>query len=397
MSKAGAGDRTRVTQAGRDPAAHHYTVNPPVYHASTVLYPSLADVAEDWQGAYTGLGYALRGTPTTQALQDAVAELEGGYRALVVPSGLAAITVPLLALLRSGEHLLVTDAVYGPTRRFCDNDLARFGVETTYYDPLIAGGIERLMRPNTRVVFTESPGSVTFEMQDIRAIAAVAHAHGACVLMDNTWGTPLCFKPFAHGVDVSIQAGTKYLAGHSDVLIGLVVCNQATYRTVRAGWTNLGVTAGPDDCNLTLRGLRTLAVRLEHAQASGLRIAEWLRSRPEVQEVIHPALPGARGHALWKRDFTGGAALFGVILKRGSFDAVAAMLDGMRLFKMGYSWGGYESLIMYYPDERVLRVATRWAPGGPYLRLHVGLEAVDDLIDDLREGLDRYRAAGGAA
>lgn len=393
----GQADATLVTTVGRDPATHRYTVNPPVWHVSTVLFPTLADVEADWRGEYRGLGYGLRGTPTTQALQQAVAALEGGERAFVVPSGLAAITVPLLALLSAGDHLLMVDSVYGPTRRFCDETLRRLGIETTYYDPLAGAAIEGLLRDNTRVVFTESPGSISFEVQDIPAIARVAHARGARVLMDNTWGTPLFFKSFAHGVDVSIQAGTKYLAGHSDLLVGLVVCNEATAGAVQLTWRNLGVTAGPDDCAATLRGMRTLAVRLERADASARRIGEWLRAQPEVREVVHPALPGSPGHELWRRDFRGAAGLFGFELLPGPRAAVAAMLDGMRLFGMGYSWGGFESLIMFYPPDRIPRTATRWRHAGPWLRLHVGLEDPDDLIADLRAGLDRYRAAGGGA
>jgi cystathionine beta-lyase len=296
----------------------------------------------------------------------------------------------LLALTSAGDHVLVTDSVYGPTRRFCNNHLTRLGIEVSYYDPLIGSGIEREMRPNTRAVFLESPGSLSFEVQDVSAIAAVAHAHGALVLLDNTWATPLNFRAFDHGVDVSMHAGTKYLGGHSDLLIGLIVGSKASFPRLHRLWTDTGVTASSDDCFLALRGLRTLAVRLDRHQASALRIAQWLRDREEVAEVFYPALPGARGHELWKRDFTGACGLFGVILKPAPKARVDAMLDGLRWFKLGVSWGGFESLIL--PINDAVRSATHWAPGGPYIRLHVGLEDPDDLIDDLAGGLARLRA-----
>jgi cystathionine beta-lyase len=298
--------------------------------------------------------------------------------------------LPLLALTSASDHVLVTDSVYGPTRRFCNNHLTRLGVEVSYYDPLIGSGIEREMRPNTRAVFLESPGSLSFEVQDVSAIAAVAHAHGALVLLDNTWATPLNFRAFDHGVDVSLHAGTKYLGGHSDLLIGLIVGNKASFPRLHRLWTDTGVTASSDDCFLALRGLRTLAVRLDRHQASALRIAHWLRDRDEVAEVVYPALPGARGHELWKRDFTGACGLFGVILKPAPKARVDAMLDGLSWFKLGVSWGGFESLIL--PINDAVRSATRWAPEGPYIRLHVGLEDPDDLIDDLAGGLARLRA-----
>jgi cystathionine beta-lyase len=301
---------------------------------------------------------------------------------------LTATTLPLLALLCAGDHVLVTDSVYGPTRRFCDLHLVRYGIEVSYYDPLAGVDIARDFRPNTRVVFTESPGSLTFEVQDLPAIAAVAHARGAKVVLDNTWATPLCFRAFDHGVDVSVHAATKYIGGHSDVLLGLIVANAATHPALHRFWTDTGVTASSDDCFLGLRGLRTLATRLARHQASATEIALWLKARPEVREVIYPALPGVRGHELWRRDFTGATGLFGVVLQPVAPERIAAMLDGMRLFKMGWSWGGFESLIIPIRPERE-RTATRWNPGGPGLRLHVGLEDPADLIADLAAGLAR--------
>ena len=381
---------TEVAHLGRNPRRHLGAVNTPVYRASTILFDSVAELEAAARGESPGVTYGLHGLPTVTDLQEAIAELEGGHAALAVPSGLAAITLALLAVTRAGDHVLVTDSVYGPTRRFCDHELARFGIEVSYYDPLAGEAIESDMRTNTRVVFVESPGSLSFEVQDVPAIAAAAHRQGALFLMDNTWGTPLGFPSFARGVDLSVHAATKYIGGHSDVLNGLIVCNEATYPLVWRLWTDMGVSASSDDCFLALRGLRTLAVRLQRHTRSALAIAQWLRGRAEVDEVIFPALPGSRGHALWKRDFTGACGLFGVILTPAEKARVDAMLDGMRLFKMGWSWGGFESLIIPAYPERI-RTATRWSAGGPYLRLHVGLEHPDDLISDLDEGLGRLR------
>jgi cystathionine beta-lyase len=337
---------------------------------------------------YPGISYGLHGLPTVTDFQEAMAKLEGGHAALAVPSGLTATTLPLLALVKPGDHVLVTDAVYGPTRRFCDLHLQRLGVEVTYYDPLIAGGIAELLRDNTSVVFLESPGSLTFEVQDVRAIADAAHARNARVVIDNTWATPLYFRAFDHGVDVSVHAATKYIGGHSDVLLGAIVCNEASYPALHRLWTDMGVTASSDDCFLGLRGLRTLSVRLAQQQASALRIAHWLRERPEVAEVLYPALPGARGHELWKRDFKGASSLFGVILQPVAQERVAAMLDGLELFSMGFSWGGFESLVIPTAPERS-RTATTWQTAGPCLRLAIGLEDPEDLIDDLAAGFAR--------
>jgi cystathionine beta-lyase len=379
---------TDVAHLGRDPKKHLGAINTPVYHASTMLFESVAELESAERGEYPGISYALHGLPTVTDLQEAIATLEGGHAALAVPSGLAAITLALLAVTKAGDHVLVTDSVYGPTRRFCDRELARFGVTVTYYDPLIGGDIEREMRPNTRVVFAESPGSLSFEVQDIPAIAAAAHARAALVMIDNTWATPLGFAAFAHGADISLHAVTKYVGGHSDVLNGIIVCNEATHADVHRLWTDMGVSASSDECFLALRGLRTLAIRLERHTASAMAIATWLRQRPEVAEVIFPAMAGSRGHELWKRDFTGACGLFGVVLHPVPKARVDTMLDGLRLFRMGWSWGGFESLIIPAHPERA-RTATRWVAAGPYLRLHVGLEDPADLIADLEQGLAR--------
>ena len=379
---------TLAAHLGRAPQRHLGAVNTPVYRASTILFPTFAGLMAAARGEHAGPSYGLHGMPTVTDLQAAIAALEGGYAALAVPSGLTATTLPLLALLNAGDHVLITDSVYGPTRRFCDLHLKRLGIEVSYYDPLLGADIAAAFQSNTKVVFAESPGSLTFEVQDIPALAQVAHARGAKLILDNTWATPLGFRSFAHGVDVSVHAATKYIGGHSDVLSGVIVANEATFTPLHRAWTDMGVTASPDDCFLALRGLRTLPTRLARHQASAIEIATWLRSRPEVREVLYPALPGARGHALWKRDFRMASGLFGVVLHSCTNEQLAAMLDGMRLFGMGWSWGGFESLVIPTWPERV-RTATAWSPGGTCLRLQIGLEASADLIRDLADGLDR--------
>lgn len=375
---------TRLAHAGREPGRYHGFVNPPIYRGSTVLFPSVSALEANDQD-YT---YGRLGTPTVSALEEALAELEGGYRTLLTPSGLSAIAATLLALVAAGDHVLITDSAYRPTRRFCDHVLNRLGVETTYYDPLLGAGIKAIVKKTTRVVFTESPGSQSFEVQDIPAIAKAAHAAGACVVMDNTWATPLYFKPFAHGVDVSIQAATKYIVGHADAMLGAITTTEAAWPTIARAHEDLGLCPGPEDVYLGLRGLRSLGVRLARHQASGIEIARWLAGRPEVARVLHPALASDPGHALWKRDFTGASGLFALVLKPVAAEAVAAMLDGLELFGMGYSWGGFESLILPF-DPSEYRTATKWQSEGPALRLHIGLEDVDDLRADLEAGFGR--------
>lgn len=384
---------TQVTEAGRDPFANFGIVNPPVYHASTVLFPTVAEMERIGHAPFDHVYYGRNGTPTTFAFEKAVAELEGGYRAIATGSGLAAIGAALMAFLRAGDHLLMVDSAYSPTRKLCDGLLKGFGVETTYYDPLIGGKIAGLMRPNTRVVFCESPGSLTFEVQDIPAIAAAAHGAGAVVVLDNSWATPLLFQPFDHGVDVAIEAGTKYLVGHSDAMIGVLVTTKTHYRRVRTTAAILGAVPGPDDCYLALRGIRTLAVRLAQHEKTGMKLAKWLKSRKEVARVLHPAFADCPGHRLWKRDFSGASGLFSIVLaKPYSKAALARMLDGMKLFRMGFSWGGYESLILP-ADPAPFRTAATWNAPGPVLRLHAGLEDADDLIEDLEAGLKRLSRA----
>ena len=381
---------TRLVIGGRDPAANHGFVNPPVHHVSTVLYPT----AEDFLARRARYLYGRRGTPTSEALEDALRALEGPDCAGValLPSGLAAISTTLLAVLNTGDHLLVTDSVYQPTRKFCDGMLKRYGVATTYYDPLIGGGIAALIRPNTRAVFVEAPGSLSFEIQDIPAIAAAAHAKGAVVLMDNTWATPLYFSAFEKGVDISIQAATKYIGGHSDLMLGTVSANKTTWEPLSDTVHALGLCVGPDDVYLGLRGLRTMGVRLAQHYQAGMKVARWLGERPEIACVLHPALESCPGHALWRRDFSGASGLFSIVFKPVAQTAVNAFLNELTLFGIGASWGGYESLAIPF-DCAPIRTATKWTPGGPTVRIHVGLEEVDDLIGDLERGFAAFAAA----
>ncbi len=381
---------TKLVSAGRDPRSYHGFVNPPVYHASTVLYPN----AEDFLAHRARYQYGRRGTPTTEALELALQELEGPQCAGVslLPSGLAAISAALLSVVRAGDHVLVTDSAYGPTRNFCGQILSRLGVTTGYYDPGIGGGIAALLQPNTRAVYLESPGSLSFEMQDVAAIAKAAHANGTLVLMDNTWATPLYFRPLDHGVDLVIQAGTKYIGGHSDLMLGTVSANAATVTELKNTVRLTGLCEGPDDVYLGLRGLRTLGIRLDRHYQSGLAVARWLEGRPEVLRMLHPALPSHPGHALWKRDFSGASGLFSMVLKPVPKQAYHAFVNTLELFGIGASWGGYESLAIPF-DCTPLRTATRWEPGGPTVRFHIGLEAVEDLTADLERGFAALVAA----
>ncbi|TCO80354.1 cystathionine beta-lyase [Plasticicumulans lactativorans] len=380
-------DDTLLSHTGTAGPEGHGLVNPPVARASTILFPSL-DALEG--RTPVRMTYGRHGTATHAALAEALTALEGGAGTLLVPSGLAACALALQALVRAGDHVLVADSVYAPTRVFCNEVLARFGVETTYYDPLIGAGIAGLLRPNTRLVFCESPGSQTFEVQDLPAIVAAAHAAGARVAVDNTWGAGYWHKPLALGADVSIQAVTKYIGGHSDLLMGALICNEATLGPLRAQLRWQGNNVSADDAALALRGLRTLGVRLRQHQAGGLAVAQWLRAQPQVARVLHPALPDDPGHALWRRDFSGACGLFGVELRRRHRAGLAALLEGLELFGMGYSWGGFESLIV---PAHPLRSVRRWEGAGTLLRLHVGLEDPADLIADLAAGLARFDAA----
>jgi cystathionine beta-lyase len=380
---------TLLVTGGRDPSAQHGFVNPPVYHASTVLFPS----AEDYLAHRGRYQYGRRGTPTSEALSEALKAIEGPACAGVAlfPSGLAAISTALLAACSAGDHLLMVDTAYLPARKFCDDVLARLGVEVTYYDPMSGASIADLMRPNTRAVYTESPGSLSFEVQDLPAIAAAAHARGALVLMDNTWATPLYFRAFEKGADLVIQSGSKYIGGHSDLTIGTVSANAETWRQLNRTAQTLGIWTGPDDMFLALRGLRTMGLRLAHHYAAGVKVAQWLNERPEIARVLHPALASCPGHEVWRRDFTGACGLFAVVFKPAPQAAVNAFLDELSLFGIGASWGGYESLAIPF-DLKPMRTATQWSAGGPTVRFHIGLEDVSDLIADLERGFAAFAA-----
>lgn len=381
------GINTRLAHSGNNPHDYFGFVNPPVVHASTVLYPNAATMAARSQ-KYT---YGTRGTPTTDALAHAIDALEGSAGTIIVPSGLAAVTIPLLAFLSAGDHVLIVDSVYHPTRNFADTMLKRLGVEVEYYDPHAGAGIAEMIKPNTKVVLTESPASNTFEVQDVPAIVKAAHAAGAIVMMDNTWATPLYFRPLDHGVDISIHAATKYPAGHSDVLLGTVSANTDCWKQLCETFYTMGCCAGPDDVYQVLRGLRTMGVRLDHHQRSALAIAGWLESQPGVGRVLHPALPSHPDHALWKRDFSGSSGIFSLVLKGGGQKQQHAFLDALRIFGLGYSWGGYESLAV--PVFLGDRVVAKGPYDGPLIRLQIGLEDVEDLKADILRGLAAAAAA----
>jgi cysteine-S-conjugate beta-lyase len=380
--------QTKVLHLGRDPAGQHGFVNTPVYRGSTVLYPTLEKLKSRAQ-PYT---YGRRATPTTHALEDAITKLEGGASTILTSSGLGAVSTALLAFVQAGDHILVVDSVYQPTRTFCDKMLARLGVEITYYDPAIGDQIVSLIRANTRLIWVESPGSQTFDMQDIPAIAKIARAKNLWLLADNTWSSPLLCKPLGLGADVSIQACTKYIVGHADAMLGSITANARAVKYIDNAKEALGTCPGSEETFLGLRGLRTLDVRLQRHMTSGIAMAQWLEQRPEVARVLHPALPSHPGHEIWVRDFSGASGLFAAILKPVSEKALAAFLDHLKLFAMGYSWGGYESLVIPF-DPSSYRTATKWTELGPALRFHIGLDAIEDLQADLAAGFKRM---GGA-
>jgi cystathionine beta-lyase len=386
--RAGLSMRTRLAAAGRRPSEQFGYVNTPIYRGSTVLYPTYGDLV-----ARTGrFSYGTDGTPTSRALEEAWSELAGAATTVLTPTGLAAITVALLCAVKAGDHILVADTVYRPTRNFCNTVLKRLGVETTYFDPMIGDAVVEQVRANTTVLFLEAPGSQSFEVPDLPALIGVALGRQLCTILDNTWATPLFYPPHAAGIDMAVEAGTKYLSGHSDMLLGLTSANAAWADRLRATFDAFAMCAGPEDVFLGLRGLRTLDLRLREAERQGLAMARWLAGRPEVARVLHPALPSCPGHDFWKRDFKGSSGLFSVNLKPCSTAALAAMLDGLNLFGMGYSWGGYESLVIPF-DCSGYRTATTWAPEGHSLRFSIGLEDIADLQADLDAGFERLRAS----
>jgi cysteine-S-conjugate beta-lyase len=389
---------TRAVTGGRRKQWTQGIVNPPVWRASTILYDDVAALEAGKQSNTDGaLFYGRRGTPTQWSLADALTGLEPDAKGtMLFPSGVAAVSCALLAVLKPGDTLLMVDSAYDPTRKFCDGLAQIYGITTRYYDPCIGAGIEALVDASTRAIFLESPGSLTFEVQDVPAIVAVAKRHNLITIIDNSWATPLFFPALSFGVDLSILACTKYIVGHSDVMAGSVTANARSWPALRRTAQQLGQCLSPDDAWLAARGLRTLAVRLDQHQKSALALAHWLETRPEVARVLHPALASCPGHDLWKRDFTGASGVFSIVMRGGAGPAVAAMIDGLALFGIGYSWGGYESLALPVHPERD-RSAVPWQAEGPVIRLSIGLEHVDDLKADLRAGLDRYRVAASVA
>lgn len=392
---------TLAVQVGRNPTKQQGTVNPPIHQTSTILFPTLRSYHDADRGkafyedshnvkSYD-YSYGITGTPTTYALQQAMTQLENADHSFILPSGLSALTTALFAFLEAGDHILMVDTVYGPTRRFCHAELKRFGVETTYYDPLIGADIAKLVKSNTKIVFTESPGSITFEVQDIPAITKAVKAinEDIVVMIDNSWATPLYFQPFDFGIDISIHAGTKYIGGHSDIMLGVINCKEKHFKPLFKSFHHLGNSASPQDCYLAQRGIRTMPVRLRQHEETALALAKWLDAQDKVAKVLHPALPSCPGHDIWKRDFNGSTGLFSIILdKQYDFEALSRMIDPMQHFGIGCSWGGFESLILNL-DPSSARTATKWEAQGSLIRIYAGLEDVDDLIHDLESGLKR--------
>ena len=392
-------ENTRIIHAGRNPKEQGWMVNPPIYQTSTIVFPTLKDLLYAERGYSNNdlvqpyeLKYGRYGTQTNFALEQAIAEIEGGYNTFVTSSGAAAINTALIAFLKQGDHMLLVDNVYSPTRGFADKFLKKLGIETTYYDPLIGADIAKLIKKNTKVIFMESPGSQTFEIQDVPAICKIAKKHGITTILDNSWASGIYFKPFEYGVDVSVMALTKYINGHSDIMMGAITIQEKHFRVMYEAFRYMAVTASPHSCYMVQRGLRTVKLRMDRCFESALAMASWLETRPEVEKVLYPALPSDSNHILWKRDFTGGAGLFSIILdKKYSNEALARMVDKLHFYGMGYSWGGYESLILPF-DASSIRTATKYPYGNKTcLRINIGLEDVGDLKDDLEAGFKRLR------
>lgn len=379
---------TLLTHGGRLTGDHFGFVNTPVFRGSTVLFETIDDL-DNHDIPYR---YGRTGNPTTRAVETLITELEGAKGTVLAPSGLAAISTVLLAVLSAGDELLVTDSTYEPTRNFCRETLSRFGVTTTFYDPRIGAGIAELITDKTKAIFVESPGSLTFEIQDLPAIAAVARPKGIAIIVDNSWATPLFHQPLKLGADIVVHAGTKMFIGHSDAMFGTASANEEYWPRLYKTHRLAGICASPDDAFLAARGLRTLAIRMKEHQERALELARWFETQPTVLKVLHPALPQHPDHAIWQRDFTGSGSLFSVLLEVAPREAVGAMVNNFELFGMGYSWGGYESLCLPVRPERI-RTAVQWNDLGDLFRIHVGFEDIEDLKADMKAGLDRYRAA----
>lgn len=393
------GEATKIIHAGRNPKEQGWMVNPPIYQSSTIVFPTLKDLLYAERGYSNNdlvepyeLKYGRYGTQTNFALEKAISEIEGGYNTFVTSGGAAAVNTALIAFLKQGDHMLVVDNVYSPTRGFAEKFLKKLGVETTYYDPSIGSDIKKLIKKNTKVIFMESPGSLSFELQDVDAICKVAKKHNIVTIFDNSWASGIYYKPLEHGVDVSVTALTKYINGHSDVMMGSITIQERHFRVVYEAFRYMAVTAAPFSSYLVQRGLRTSKIRMDYCFKSALEVAKWLEQRPEVEKVFYPALESDAGYELWKRDFTGAAGLFSIVLDRKySNEALARMVDKLHYFGMGYSWGGYESLILPF-DATAIRTATKWNYGNKTcLRLNIGLEDPEDLKEDLESGFKRLR------
>jgi len=385
---------TQIVSLGRDKKWTKGVINPPVFRASTMLFETMEEMRFATKNRANGeMFYGRRGGPTHFAFQAAIAELEGGVGTALYPSGSAAISGALLSFLKAGDHLLMVDNAYEPTRALCDNLLAGYGIETTYYDPLIGAGIKDLIQENTKVLFLESPGSITMEIQDVPTLSKIAHENDIIVMLDNTWASPINSRPFEMGVDISIQAATKYIVGHSDVMMGTATANEKYWDQLREHSYLMGYCTSPDDVYLASRGLRTLGVRMAQHEKNALKVANWLATRPEVDHLRHPAFESCPGHEFFERDFSASNGLFSFVLKEGNLKSITALVENMAHFKMGFSWGGYESLILGVFGIDKLRTATTWDSSKPLVRLHIGLENVDDLIADLEAGFERFNAA----
>lgn len=385
------GMATRLTMLGRDTDEQHGFVNPPLYRGSTVIHKSIEDI-EQHRGRFF---YGTAGTPTIASLEDAWTQLTGAHGTVLSPSGLGSVALALMTTTKAGDHILIPDSIYGPSRSFCDGFLRKYGVEAEYYDPLIGAEVEALVRSNTSTIFMESPGSQTMEIQDVPALVSVAKKRGLKTILDNTWATPIFFDAHGNGIDISVEAGTKYLSGHSDLLLGLASANEETWPALRATYDAMAMLPGAEDCLLALRGLRTMHLRIREAERKSLELASWLKSRPEVARVLHPALKDCPGHEIWRRDFKGSSGVFSIVLNDGFTRAgFTNMLEGMRVFGMGYSWGGYESLIVPLHPQN-FRSATTWPYSGFAFRLQIGLEDLADLKVDLLQGFDRLHSVDG--
>ena len=392
--RTGAASATTILVHSTSPSASKAgLLNPPVHRASTILYDSVEDYIGRHSRIYDGVIYGLYGTETTFALASAIAELEAGYQTVITSSGTAAIALSLSAFLKAGDHLLVIDTAYRSTRRFCDEILAGYGVEVSYFPPTIGGGIASLIRPNTRMVFLETPGSLTFELPDIGAITAVTRARDIVTALDNTWATPMLFRPIEHGVDISIAAATKYLSGHSDVMLGaMTAATEEVYKRLKDTAARWGNSASADDCYLVHRGLRTLGVRLERHHRTAMELIAWFARQAQVRKLLYPALPSDPGHAIWKRDFDGASGLFGVLLDPMSSAEISAFFNGLQLFKLGASWGGFESLMVPAWPSPVRNYSV--PEEGSLIRVHAGLEDSEDLIRDLEAAFVRLGSVG---